>query len=58
MMTGILKVYYSERLPQGSRVQIEVIKEDWSFQTGYKVKVVKEWSRPKWFDISWFKIIK
>ena len=58
MMIGIFKIDYNKRLPRGSRVQIEVIKEDRSFKAGYKAKVVKEWSRPKWFDIGWFETIK
>lgn len=58
MMTGIFKMDYSKRLPQGSRVQIEIIKEDRKSQTGYMAKVVNEWKRPRWFDIGWFEIIK
>jgi len=57
-MIGILAEDYSKKLPKGSIVEIAEIKKYYDCQTGYMAKVVSEWSRPKWLDLSWFKSIR
>lgn len=57
-MIGILAEDYSKKLLKGSIVEIAEIKKCCYCKTGYWAKVVDEWSRPKWLDLSWFKSIK
>ena len=48
-----LRDYFSEKYPAGTIVEIDDIRKDSGYASGYKVRVINLWKRPKWIALSW-----
>lgn len=45
---------YNRNFRMGQGVEVDKIEYDKLFDSGYKVRVINIWKKPRWFDLGWF----